>query len=654
MQIIEIEGLLKNAKTVRNFVDAIKSILKLINIEEKLQLLNERLQKDDEHALIEFNDKVLEKLDKILNELLFVINDSPIDLNDFKNIFLSGTDACKVSGIPLYMDAVFISNLVDVKLKSPILLYAVGICGDIPASKSDIALLSDKDIDKLCSDRYQKYQVSIEPKIQLVNRREIQNVCTTLISFKKELNVSYPILSNNGQINVKSDIVKNLLAIFKIEPKNIQTKKLSSEYLESEHNLIIKSLTSPEIAIEKIIKLISENNLETELESQLISLLYATFERLNLSKQIEILNNLFKKRNNFVVESDNSLLCIRDKEISATTLESYYSCPFANFAKSSLKLKEKENGEINTTERGNVLHEVLKIFINRLDEVSDKTSCDKLVDEIFDGIIAEQKYQVLTSKPKYVHLFNNLKQEARNVAYKLYLSSKKTLFKPVLLEEPFGEKCKIKGIPLETKVGTYKVKGKVDRVDEYDNRIRIIDYKSGDFSASNSLFYVGKKLQLYLYMNAFLTDGRKPAGAYYSPIDMQFSSDSKDKLELNGKTVDDKQIIDATDIDAITSKHSSIFNAYTKDGKINKSPLLSEEEFNDYLKYSKLISINAINEISTGFIEPTPYDDSCVYCKFNGMCGFCVNEDDKVRKVGAIKKGVIPNAVKNASKKEQD
>ncbi len=655
LQIIEIEQLLKNSKTVRHFVESIKTILNLINIEEKLQILNEKLQKDNNQTLIEFNDKVLDKLDKILNELLFVINDSPIDATDFKNIFLSGADACKISGIPLYIDAVFVSNLIDVKLKSPTLLYAVGICGDIPASKSDIALLSDKDIDKLCSQKYEKYQVSIEPKIQLVNKREIQNVCTTLISFKKELYVSYPILSNNGQINVKSDIVKNILSIFDIELTSVQSKKLSKIYLEEEHNLIIKSLTSPNLAIEKIIKLISQNKLEPILESQLISLLYTTFERLNYSKQISVLDNLLKKQNKFKVESENSLLCIKDKEISATTLESYYSCPFYNFAKGSLQLKEKEDGEINNTERGNILHEVLKIFINRLNEVKDKLSCDKIVDEIFDSIISKEKYQILTNKPKYVYLFSNLKEEARKISYKLFLSSKKSLFKPILFEEPFGEKCKIKGIPLNTKQGLFTVKGKVDRVDEYNNRIRIIDYKSGDYAVKPSLFYVGKKLQLYLYMNAFLSNGYKPAGAYYSPIDMQFSSDKESQVELHGKTVDDQDVIQATDVEASQKKQSSIFNIYTKDGKMNKAnALLSESEFNDYLNYSKLISINAINEINTGFIQPTPYDKSCTYCKFNGMCGFCINEDDKVRKVETIKKSTIIDAVKNSNEKEQD
>ena len=255
LKVIEIYHTLLNAKTVRDYVNAIKTILTNVNIEEKLSTLNERLQQDNNQSLVQFNDKVLEKLDGILSELQFVISDSTIDITDFKNIFISGADACKISGIPLYMDAVFVSNLIDVKLKSPILLYAVGMCGDIPASKSDIALLTDKDIDKLCSDKYEKYQVSVEPKIQLVNKREVQNVCTTLISFKKSLFVSYPILSNNGQINQKSEIVKNILAIFNIEINSLQSSRLTSRYTKQHHDYFLKTLTNPEVAIKQIIKI---------------------------------------------------------------------------------------------------------------------------------------------------------------------------------------------------------------------------------------------------------------------------------------------------------------------------------------------------------------------------------------------------------------
>ncbi len=650
LQILEFYQILSNAKTVNDYVNALKNILESINVDEKLLSINEKLQNANQQSKVEFNEKVLEKLNKVFNELIFVIKDSNIDINDFKNVLLSGTDACKISGIPLYMDAVFVSNLIDVKLKSPVFLYAVGICGDIPASKSDIALLTDKDIDKLCSQRYEKYQVSIEPKIQLVNKREVQNVCTTLISFKNQLKVSFPILSNSGQINLKSDIIKNLLSIFDIEIINTYGEKVT-KYTNEFHNNLISSFVSPEIAIRRVIEFLNDNRFNSDLKSQLLSTLYASLKRMNLNEYITILDNLTKNdKNKFAVSSENALLCIKNKEISATTLENYYSCPFYNFANGSLKLKEKEIGEAKSTSKGTILHDLLENFVKRINEVYDKQSCDKLTDEIYESIISKQEYQILTTKPNYVYSFGRLKEEARKIAYNIYLSSKKSLFKPILFEQAFGKSKKVDGIPLYTNDGVYNVKGKVDRVDAYNDRIRIIDYKSGEINSTPTQFYIGKKLQLYLYMNAFLSGDYKPAGAYYSPINIQFSTSKDSDYELQGKTLDNSEIIHATDIAASETKHSEIANLYTKKGQLNKSgALLSEEEFNGYLSYSKLISANAINEISSGFIEPTPYDSSCTYCKFNGMCDFCVNENGKIRKIDAVKKEVIIQAVNNST-----
>ena len=160
-------------------------------------------------------------------------------------------------------------------------------------------------------------------------------------------------------------------------------------------------------------------------------------------------------------------------------------------------------------------------------------------------------------------------------------------------------------------------------------------------------------------MNAFLTNGYKPAGAYYSPINNEFSSNETKEPALQGRTVDIEEIIHATDPQASIDKHSDIVNMYRTDGKLNSAgALLSEKEFYDYLDYSKLIAVNAINEISQGFIQPTPYDDSCKYCKFNGMCDFCENEDGKIRKLDFVKKETIIGAVNNSNdiknKKEQD
>ena len=61
--------------------------------------------------------------------------------------------------------------------------------------------------------------------------------------------------------------------------------------------------------------------------------------------------------------------------------------------------------------------------------------------------------------------------------------------------------------------------------------------------------------------------------------------------------------------------------------------------------YALMVSKNGVEEISSGFIETTPYQGSCEWCSFNGMCGYNSRECDKSRKVSNVKPKTIISAV---------
>ena len=49
---------------------------------------------------------------------------------------------------------------------------------------------------------------------------------------------------------------------------------------------------------------------------------------------------------------------------------------------------------------------------------------------------------------------------------------------------------------------------------------------------------------------------------------------------------------------------------------------MSEEVFRNFLDYSVYVSRQGCRELKEGFVAPTPYEKSCEYCKYGGMCGF--------------------------------
>ena len=241
------------------------------------------------------------------------------------------------------------------------------------------------------------------------------------------------------------------------------------------------------------------------------------------------------------------------------------------------------------------------------------------------------------------------------MCYAIYNSLKDSSFTPYLLEASFGDNQNYKPIKLNSKNGEYKLHGKVDRIDKFNDKIRVIDYKTGSIDSSDESFYTGRKIQLYLYMNAFTQNGLIPSGAYYFPVHDGFEKKADRNYLMKGKTVDTQEVIMATDNNlqsGTKSQHVSV--AINKDGKVSKnSATLNESEMQNYLKYAIKIAEKGVDEITSGFIEPSPYIGACTYCQYGGMCGFDLKScAERVAK--KITKQTIVSAVNNVEKETKD
>ena len=109
---------------------------------------------------------------------------------------------------------------------------------------------------------------------------------------------------------------------------------------------------------------------------------------------------------------------------------------------------------------------------------------------------------------------------------------------------------------------------------------------------------------------------------------------------------------EVSNLDYLENRNSQIVKvSLAKDGKPYKtSAVLTEDEMQKYLKYSKLISQGCIDEIREGYCTPSPYDGACDYCQYAGMCGFSSNEGGEFRKVSKVDKSTIVEAVLESEK----
>ena len=173
--------------------------------------------------------------------------------------------------------------------------------------------------------------------------------------------------------------------------------------------------------------------------------------------------------------------------------------------------------------------------------------------------------------------------------------------------------------------GDVKLVGAIDRIDVWQNRARVIDYKTGSGGKFDySDLYYATKLQLPMYMSVAMANGYKPGGFFYFPFASSWSDDESACM-LNG-------VYESSDENVLAMELGSISNGATvfdmplnkKTGLPNKKNGLSEENIKNVCDYAIRMTQNAINAIENGEFTPLPTKlgrgSLCDYCDFVGIC----------------------------------
>ena len=157
---------------------------------------------------------------------------------------------------------------------------------------------------------------------------------------------------------------------------------------------------------------------------------------------------------------------------------------------------------------------------------------------------------------------------------------------------------------------------KADRIDEAEGYVRVIDYKTGAIDDKPLAYYTGRKLQLQLYLLAAARQ-KTAAGAFYFPAQESFAKAGEVKYRMQGYFSCSDQVIAYMDATREEGKKSEFFEG---GGRTEKG--MPQDAFDDFLCYSLLVAKKAEEEMRAGNVTPSPYGETCSYCKFKGMCAF--------------------------------
>ena len=601
----------------REYCKAVRAILQDFQTEEKIKSLGEELTDVAQKGYLA---QISDAIDGVLAEAEVLTGKREMTVAEFSAVLEDGLDATEISLIPLKADAVFVGDITDSRIEKVGILFALGMTEEVPRAATDAAIVSDKEIARLA-----EVQALLEPTVAEVNLRGRESVCLNLCTFLRELHVSYP-LSADGSEPALSDIFRYIDAAFCGEDGKplARKKKLSKKDFKYE-------CSAPSPAIRRLLTEKSEYENRKVDKNAFFSSLYTALDKLS----VQGTDDYLQEGNRQVCVERGEELFFRGGKISPTALEKYFSCPFKNFAEQGLRLKEREESAVMSTDSGNFIHALLEITLGKANEIKTEEEMREFALSEGKKLLEKPIYSAQADTASGEVFASKLLKEGAEVAVAAFRQICYSDFRVEALEE---------------KVETEDFHGKVDRIDGTEKYVRVIDYKTGSIDETPTSYYTGRKLQMQLYMSA-LKGERVPAGVFYFPAVAEYTDGSENRFKMKGFLNGDEEALLCGDRTLTEEKPSEFFKASLKSNARNRH-VLPEEVFRDFLDYSVFVARGGVEELKEGYIEATPYEDGCKYCKYGGMCGF--NRDAcSERKEPAVDSATIAKIAKRVRDGEE-
>jgi CRISPR/Cas system-associated exonuclease Cas4 (RecB family) len=213
-------------------------------------------------------------------------------------------------------------------------------------------------------------------------------------------------------------------------------------------------------------------------------------------KKIEI------QKNDEIIEKIKSI-----KKFSPSTISKYISCSLKFYFEKIAGVKERKEVEEYFDSRlvGNVLHKLLEQIYKPFEgKVINSKILEKISSDLFSNFEKVLEKAVLECESTFV-----LKEYGgKNILFggiilqllKRVLENEKKLvpFKIVSIEEEITNSVQIDINGINKSIGIY---GRIDRVDEKDNIIRVIDYKTGSFTIRKKVLEDYEKFFSQIFSN---------------------------------------------------------------------------------------------------------------------------------------------------------
>lgn len=573
--------------------------------------------KEEEFLLLELafaqgkstEEKVYAQKDKfvgVIGEISALCGEKQTDVGEFRDMLDSVLSDMTVSVLPQYLDAVFIGNTSESRFGDVKLLFVAGANdGFFPITTGDKLIFGSYDTEIM-----RKNGLQVFPSPEETNFFE-QFAVIDLFSKAQRLYLSYALSSANGDGLSEGNGVREVK--YRL---NLAEKPFERYYDLGENEKLVYRFATPENCYFEYTAGYVPAEYRESVREFLIAEGYLSGEE-NAERPYDLLKGYARTKKG-------------EYKLSVSKMETYFLCPFKNYVTNVLGLREKEESGLKVNDKGTIIHAALERYFGRADFLRTATEEEraKFGEKCVEEAIDLPEYRRFKENAVAERELKGIREECRRVFKTLTENMLHSAFTPRWTEKRFGDEGELVFRDGEDE---FVFTGVVDRVDEFDNQIIIIDYKTGASDEDLEKVYSGRKIQLYLYGKYFADRGFDVVGVFYLPIPDGFKRE-KTSYAMIGQIVNDPNLFLNLDDRAKETQNGrywspnvnfgiDVMDGIPRMANKNKKNLLFKEDFTTIGEYVIRLIRQAIREIKEGYIEKKPVYKGCEYCPCSKICG---------------------------------
>ena len=447
---------LAGLKTVKEITTGLYEFLVQNNIYEKLEQKIEELKQNNELEIAKQYELSIKILTDLFDEIVLVLGNKNITFDRYAKILKMGFNQSDLGTIPATADQVIVGDVDRSRSHKVKAVFIIGLNdGSFPSIQKDEGFLDDKDRNILKEQGIELAKGTIE---QIYD--DNFNIYKAFTTAEEKLYLSYASSDAEGKSLRASILINKIKRIF----PNI---KEQSDVIERKSEVLLSKTTFDEL-------LVNLRNFTQGEEIEPIWFDVYNYYQANYKAKLESAIKALQYKNEPEKLKQNKLekLYGNTLKTSVSRLEQYQACAFSYYLKYGLKLKEKDSFNVEAVDTGNLMHEVIDSFFERLDELNisvkniEEEQIKQITEDIVEEKLALKKYDIFNSIPKYRILAQRLKKVITKSMKYIVDSLKYSDFEVLGHELEFKQGGQYEPIIYELKDGKkVEITGKIDRLD---------------------------------------------------------------------------------------------------------------------------------------------------------------------------------------------